>query len=1358
MEIHKGKVAPYENFALLIELVGEFLLPSGPTKPLRILLDLGATNNFINQRTVDKNGIKRSKLTLVASETIKVGDSGTTRALGETQPIMMRNGEFKHSSTFTILELGSYDVVLGMPFINHHQAHIEGGEMNRVTVVTPHGRRSLPLRATNAQGVELHWIESPSRFLKGIDQDELYQVQFDPRKGPVGGFAEFDSGTKMKYEWGEETQGGKLEEPTAHCDVPKTQKKNKKEEKRKIAQELNELISSLSKSKTLEKTGKTSPEGENQKKVPFRKCINPKCDKPADPHICPKTGEPKKACSMECYQAWKAGLKAPEEQKEASQRFSEKREIDEKGRMVNHKDPGGSILKDLQRPSGDGRLERILERHMDVFPEDLPTDLPVEREIAMRIPVKEGMSPPSQAPYRVSEDAKKAIEATLSYLYEHKFARDSISEYASPVTLAKKADGTWRFCVDYRKLNAITKEAKYPLPRIEDCLDQLRGATWFSKLDLRSGYWQLRVHPEDVEKTAFRTHMGHHEFLIMPFGLQGAPSCFQRLMNHYLRPYLGKFCMVYLDDILIYSRTKEEHYQHLEMILKLLQEKKLYAKASKCDLFKQKVGFLGYIVEGGEISVDPGKIKAINEWPEPKTVRQVRSFLGLCNFYRKFIEKFSEKAKPLTNILKSTEFEEKFGRKFAKLAPVEFGEPERTSFKLLKEVLTSAPCLVIYDPDKETEVWADASWENQTVGAVLLQNHGKGLQPVAYMSKVMNRAQAKYPTFEQELLALKLAFEEWKHYLLPLVFKARTDHNGLKYLKTQKHLSERQWHWLGFLSEFNFELIYKPGTQMKVPDALSRKPHTKEELQDLLRVCSEEETKFGIAIPLNDGVTKVFLNLEQVRQEGRTFLKFDYRRDRDFGEIYQTLKNNPEAVLTRPSLQLYGIDKNNQLVWLDKSQHTRVCVPSKYRVDLVKEYHDTPIGGHFGPEKTYESLRKNFYWPHMKTLIEKYISTCDLCQKHKNWTRKRYREPIIPEAPLEPWTEVSIDFCGPFPKTKRGHDYVCAVTCTLIKETLLIPCSKTITAAGTAQLYKEHVFRYKGLPERIISDRGPQFVANFWKNLWGILGTKVTLTAPYHPQSNPVERQNKTFQEGLRSFVNARQDDWDEVLILFEFALNDTVNPSTGQTPFFLNCGRHPRIPTTQGGISSQPAVTDFVQTLQNNLAAARDSLLKSKAYNADYQKSDYQAPEFKAGDLVLLDTKNLNLQLPSKKLQPLWIGPLKVLQTRGPNTVLVEIPPRLSRLEPTQNVQYLKKYNVRPPELGPQTIPLPPELVGEDEEYEVEEIISHRLVNKRMQYLVRFKSYGPEEDLWLPLKNLTNAPDILKRYHERQNLDPPRI
>ena len=717
------------------------------------------------------------------------------------------------------------------------------------------------------------------------------------------------------------------------------------------------------------------------------------------------------------------------------------------------------------------------------------------------------------------------------------------------------------------------------------------------------------------------------------------------------------------------------------------------------------------------------------------------------------MHQYATLARPLTDILKSTEFKEKFGHKFTKTAPIVFGDKERAAFEALKKGLIEAPCLLIYDPEKPTEVWADASYEMQTIGAVLMQDHGNGFQPVAFLSKVLNTAESHYPTFEQELLALKIAFDQWRQYLLPLRFTARTDHNGLKYLKTQKHLSERQWRWLAFFSEYQIDIKYRPGAKMQVPDALSRRRQDPTDLSPILRMREADDHKLEIRV----GQERVVLHLEATKslklEELVTPSKFNYDEDEHFCKIVKTLKKHPEQKETNPKLKNYSLS-DSKLLWNDGLSDSRIVVPCGQRIPLIKEFHDNPLGGHFGHEKVYSSLKRGFYWPGMKELIKRYISTCDACQKNKSWNKKPLGLPQIPDVPTGRWEVVSTDFCGPFPTTKNGNDYVMVITDHLTKMAYAIPCKKTITSEQAAELFKRYVFRYHGMPKRIISDRGPQFTANFWKEVWRLTGTSLSFTAPYHPQSNSqTERYNRTFEEGLRSFVDGLQTDWEEKLLLFEFAYNDTVHPALGFTPMFLNFGRHPTKPATMDIPTNMPAVQNFIEEINNTLTSARDKVLQAQAVHAEQHFNHFQNHDLKVGDLVLFKAENYNLSLPSLKLSPSWLGPFKILAKKGPNTVELELPKCLSLVETIQNVSWLKPYKSRPADLGPAVVRPTPEVVGDHVEDEVEVILADRYKGKRTQFLVRFSGYGPEADLWLPLKNLKNCPEKMAQYWDRQKV-----
>eukprot|EP00961_Rhodomonas_salina_P285058 3852153-Rhodomonas_salina.2 len=555
---------------------------------------------------------------------------------------------------------------------------------------------------------------------------------------------------------------------------------------------------------------------------------------------------------------------------------------------------------------------------------------------------------------------------------------------------------------------------------------------------------------------------------------------------------------------------------------------------------------------------------------------------------------------------------------------------------------------------------------------------------------------------------------------------------------------------------------------MAVPDALSRKPHTEEDISNLLRTTKDDEGEptLTINVQTRDGKTrKVLFQLQTKTRAANKKITpaitelpevFDYDQDVDYGQLFKDLSQPPDSTKTipKPSLQLYSLRAGN-IVWVDKHCQPRVCVPAKYRSLLLHEFHDTPLGAHFGQDKTYYNLRQQYIWPSMRHHVEQYVLSCDSCQKNKTWHQKRLGTQQLPGAPSEPWEKASIDYCGPFPKSKNRNDYIVGFICNLVREAIILPCKKSITSEQTAHLFIKHVLPHTGIPRAFTSDRGPQFISHFWEHLWEALQTKVILSSPYHANSNPyIERQNKTFVETLKAFINARQDDWEECISPYEFAYNSSFNVNLGDTPFFLSHGRQPRMPVALLAPTKSPPVNNFVENLHNRIAAARDHLRVSQGRAADKRKDDTTPCTFQVGNQVLLSTEPYNLQLPSLKLSPKWLGPLRILQIRGPNTVLIEVPPRLKRIEPIQNVQHLKPYVTRPTAIGPTQIQLPPDLVEDSMEYEVQDILAHSLVGKknpRTEYLVRFLSYGPEDDLWLPARNLKNAPEIVQAYHDRQ-------
>jgi hypothetical protein len=379
--------------------------------------------------------------------------------------------------------------------------------------------------------------------------------------------------------------------------------------------------------------------------------------------------------------------------------------------------------------------------------------------------------------YPLSATELETVRTELQQLVNKGFLRPSVSPYGAPVIFVKKKDGSLRMCVDWRALNKLTIKNRCPIPRIDEMLDRLKGAKYFTKIDLRSGYNQVRVADEDIPKTAINTRYGHFEFLVMHFGLTNAPATFQTLMQHVLRPFLDIFAIVYIDDILIYSSSIDEHLEHIKSILEVLRKHKLYAKESKCEFMKNSVEYLGHIVSDKGVSTDPAKIKAVRDWPTPKDVSEVRSFLGLAGYYRRFVWKFAEIAKALTDLLH-------------KEKAWEWTSECEIGFRKLQQALITAPILQIYNPTIATTIFTDAS--DFAIGAVLTQKDDSGVhQPIAYESRKLQGAELNYAVHEKEMLAIVHAITLWRHYLEGTEFEVITDHQSLQYFRTQPTLSRR---------------------------------------------------------------------------------------------------------------------------------------------------------------------------------------------------------------------------------------------------------------------------------------------------------------------------------------------------------------------------------------------------------------------------------------------------------------------------------------------------------------------------------------------------------------------------------------
>jgi hypothetical protein len=871
----------------------------------------------------------------------------------------------------------------------------------------------------------------------------------------------------------------------------------------------------------------------------------------------------------------------------------------------------------------------------------------------------------------------------------------------------KKKDGSIRMCIDYRMLNKITIKNKYPLPRVDELIDRLQGAKYYSKIDLRSGYHQVLIAEEDIEKTAFRTRYGHYEFLVLPFGLTNAPATFMRLINDVMHPYLDQFVIAFIDDILIYSKTKEEHEQHVKQVLEQLRKHKLYAKGSKSAFFKHEVSFLGYVIGQDGIRMEKEKVEAVRDWPVPKNVQEVMEFEGFAGFYRQFIKDFSQIMAPLTDLKK-------------KDAPFVWGSKQQQAFDEIKKRMCEEPLLIIPNPALPYVVETDAS--GYAYGASLQQDQGKGLQPIAYLSRKMIPAEKNYATHEQELLAIVRALQEWRHYLHGAHFTVYSDHGPLKYMQTQPHLTSRQARWQEILSEFDFTIEYKPGKKNVVADALSRR-------------ADHKDTVTWSAAAVST------VNVVSLRSE-----------------IVKAYANDPvcRKILERPNAHK-EFTVENELIYKQR----RMYVPNDINIKkrILYEHHDAPTAGHVGVTKTIKSVSRLFYWPKMHQEVKHYVLSCLPCQSNKpsNQSPVGLLQPLpVPETR---WDTVSMDFITQLPVTKQGNDAIMVVVDKLSKQAHFMPTKTSVSAPEVATLFFREVVRHHGVPRNVISDRDPRFTSLFWQALWQQLGTKLSMSTANHPQSDgQTEITNKTLENMLRAYADYRQDNWDECLTSAEIAYNNSVQASTGYTPYYLNCGQHPNLPimnaVREETKSNNPTVNELLTRMNESIVTAKANLQAAQQRQSHYANQHRREVIFKVGDQVMLSTVNFRAVNPNRtvKLMPRFIGPLRVKKVISDVAYEVELPPNL-KVHPVFHVSKLKPFQADTMYNRNQSMTRPPpDIIDGEEEYEVERILDKRIRRQgrgsRMEYLVKWKGYPEYESTWERESHLKNSQDIVNEYN----------
>ncbi|GKA06052.1 hypothetical protein Tco_0685172 [Tanacetum coccineum] len=799
----------------------------------------------------------------------------------------------------------------------------------------------------------------------------------------------------------------------------------------------------------------------------------------------------------------------------------------------------------------------IVKNFPEVFPEDLP-GLPHTRQVEFHIDLVPGAAPVARAPYRLAPSEMKELADQLQELSDKGFIRPSSSPWGAPVLFVKKKDGSLRMCIDYRELNKLTVKNRYPLPRIDDLFDQLQGSSVYSKIDLRSGYHQLRVREEDISKTAFRTRYGHYEFQVMPFGLTNAPAVFMDLMNRVCKPYLDKFVIVFIDDILIYSKNKQEHEEHLKIILELLKKEELYAKFSKCEFWIPKVQFLGHVIDNKGIHVDPAKIESVKDWASPKTPTEIRQFLGLAGYYRRFIEGFSKIAKPMTKL---TQKKVKF----------EWGDKQEAAFQLLKQKLCSAPILALPEGSEDFIAYCDAS--KKGLGAVLMQRE----KVISYASRQLKIHEKNYTTHDLELGAVVFALKIWRHYLYGTKCTVFTDHKSLQHILDQKELNMRQRRWLELLSDYDCDIRYHPGKANVVADALSRK-----EREPPLRVRA-------LVMTISLDLPKQILNAQTEARKPENI------KSEDVGGMLIENAKFPEAIRTEKlEPRTDGTLCLNGRSWLP-------CY-GDLRTVIMHESHKSKYSIYLGSEKMYQDVKKLYWWPNMKADIATYVSKCLTCAKVKAEHQRQSGLLVQPKIPQWKWDNITMDFFTKLPKSSQGYDTIWVIVDHLTKSAIFIPMKETDPLEKLARMYLKEVVTRHGIPVSIICDRDPRFASNFWRSLQKALGTSLDMSTAYHSQTDGQSERTLKLSKICRACVIDFGNGWVKHLPLVEFSYNNSYHASIKAAPFEALYGRKCRSPICWAEVGevqlTGPEIvqetTEKIIQVKQRMQAARD---RQKSY-----------------------------------------------------------------------------------------------------------------------------------------------------------------
>ena len=743
------------------------------------------------------------------------------------------------------------------------------------------------------------------------------------------------------------------------------------------------------------------------------------------------------------------------------------------------------------------------------------------------------------------------VEVELNRMLALGVLEPSTSAWASPLVLIPKKDGTARFCIDYRRLNQATKKDAYPLPRIDDTLELMRGSVCFCTLDLASGYWQLELAAEDREKTAVITHKGLFQFTVLPFGLCNAPSTFKRFMDNLLGALVGRVCLVYIDDVIVFGNSEEQCLENLDVVLGAIQSSGLKLKASKCHMMQREVNFLGHVVSEKGISTDPEKVKVVNLWPLPETETAVRAFFGFAGYYRSFVQDFATLAAPLYALTQ-------------KGVSFEWTKECQRVFIELKETLASAPVLAF--PAELGSLVLDTDASDYGLGVVLSQQQADGTERVlSFASRALSKPERNYCVTRKELLAIVYAVRKYRHYLGRKII-VRTDHNALQWLFSFREPEGQMARWLVELSAYNLIIRHRPGKTHGNADGLSRIPckqcgmpaEVKEitpsvgmvcpvlsQTPDNKDVCPVQRVRQRTVKNLQQAVPK----MTEVTQSLERGVNIPVACWEGPGELAKLRREESRLKVSRGILGRDWVSPNGTTHW-------QPFIPVALRRECLYHAHDGPVAAHLGAAKTLSGLRKIGFWPGCTKDVDLYVRSCQVCQSKQRRPRPVDRALLRPVVPGYPWQRFQIDFMGPLPRTRRGNKYVLVVVDPFTKWAEAFPTTRITAKCAADVLVREVILRF-GTPEIIQTDQGSAFDSKLFRSVCVLLGIHKTRTTPYHPQADGVvERLNRTLESMLTATVKTDQTDWDLQLPFVSAAYRSTKHATTGFSPNYLVLGR----------------------------------------------------------------------------------------------------------------------------------------------------------------------------------------------------------